>query len=333
MAADRSFAGLLRAWLTVYLPTTRGSSANTVAAYRDAFVLLLRYFQDRCGRPPERVQMDDLNPRAVNEFLTWLADTRHASAATRNQRLAAVKSFLRYAQSQAPEHIAVAGPVLALKPARSPEPVVAYLTVHAVKLILAQAKRSSLRDLALLTLLYDTGARVQEVCDLSIGDLRTNKPVTVTLTGKGRKTRTVPLTGQAAAIVVSHAATLDGRPAKTPLFENRDGRRIGRAGISWILQDAVTRARAGHEDEIPQKATPHQLRHSKAVHLLENGVNLVYIRDLLGHASVTTTERYAKASPEMKRKAIESASAGIVTETIYDPGTRQDLLTWLRQTL
>ncbi|MDR2565434.1 MAG: site-specific integrase [Bifidobacteriaceae bacterium] len=333
MAADHSFAGLLRSWLTVYLPTTRGCSANTAAAYRDAFVQLLRYFQEERGKPPERVRMEDLSPQAVGEFLNWLASSRQSSPATRNQRLAAVKSFLRYAQSQAPEHIAVAGPVLALKPAKSPEPVIAYLTIDAVKLILAEAKRSSLRDLAMLTLLYDTGARVQEVCDLNIGDLRTDKPVTVTLTGKGRKTRTVPLTGQAAAIVAAHAAAIDARAAGTPLFENRDGQRIGRAGIAWILQQTVTRARAGHESQIPPKTTPHQLRHSKAVHLLENGVNLVYIRDLLGHSSVTTTERYAKASPEMKRRTIEAASAGIITETAYNPPARQDLIAWLHQIL
>jgi site-specific recombinase XerD len=259
--AGRSFAVLLRSWLTVYLPTTRGCSPNTIIAYRDAFTQLLRYLQEEHATAPEQVNMADLTPGAVTGFLDWLAGAGHeASAATRNQRLAAIKSFMRYAQSQGPEHIAIAAPVIALKPAQAPQPVIAYLTVDAIRLLLAQAKQSNLRDLALLTLLYDTGARVQEVCDLDTGDLRRNKPVTVTLTGKGGKTRIIPLTGQAAAIVVKHAASLDGQPTTAPLFTNRCGQRIGRAGIAWVLQTTLTKARVGHEAEVPPKVTPHQLR-------------------------------------------------------------------------
>jgi len=329
--ADTTFPGLLASWLTVYLPTTRGCSANTIAAYRDGIVQLLRYYQTERSLTPERITMADLTTEAITGFLTWLADTAHVQAATRNQRLAVIKSFLRYAQTQAPEHITVAGPILAVKPVKAPQPAIAYLTIDAVGLLLAQAKRSSLRDLALLTLLYDTGARVQEVCDVDLADLRQDKPVTVTLTGKGRKTRIVPLTSQAAAIVVKHAGALAGRPPGTPLFTNRDGQRLSRAGIAWILQTTVDKTRGGHPDELPSKVTPHMLRHSKAMHLLDHGVNLIYIRDLLGHASVTTTEVYAKANPEMKRKAIETASASVITETAYNTANREDLLTWLHR--
>jgi integrase/recombinase XerD len=329
--ADRSLAGLLAHWLTVYLPTTRGCSANTIASYRDTFVLFLRHLKARHGTPPDQAGMADITPEAVEEFLGWLADTRHASPATRNQRLAAIKSFLRYAQARAPEHIAAAAPVIAVKPARTAPPVIGYLTVDAIAALLAQAKQRGPRDLALLTLLYDTGARVQEAADLTLGDLRQDKPVTVTLTGKGRKTRTVPLTGQAAAIVVKHAASLAGKPPDTPLFANRTGQQLNRAGIAWILQTTAGKARATRPDLIPEKVTPHMLRHSKAMHLLEHGVNLIYIRDPLGHTSVTTTEVYAKANPEMKREAIEAASANTVTETAYDHNAREDLLTWLHQ--
>jgi len=325
------FPGLLSSWLTIYLPTTRGLSPNTITAYRDGFVQLLRYLHSEAGMAPDDVTMADLTPAAVTGFLTWLADVNGVCAATRNQRLAAIKSFLRYAQARAPEHISVAGPILAVKPVKAPQPAIAYLTVDAIRLLLAQARRSSLRDLALLALLYDTGARVQEVCDLNLGDLRQDKPVTVTLTGKGHKTRIVPLTSQAAAIVVKHATSLNGRTPDTPLFIGRGGQRLGRAGIAWILQTTVDKTRSNHPDALPDKVTPHMLRHSKAMHLLEHGVNLVYIRDLLGHQSVTTTEIYAKANPEMKRKAIETASAGIITETAYPPAHRDDLLTWLHQ--
>ena len=184
----------------------------------------------------------------------------------------------------------------------------------------------------MLTTLYDTAARVQEACDLSIGDLHLNKPASATLTGKGRKTRTVPLTPQAARILTQHIRGLPD-DSTGPVFTNRAGQRLGRAGAAYILAKCAHAAHTEHPELVPEKVSPHMLRHSKAMHLLENGVNLIYIRDILGHASIVTTEVYAKASPEMKRQAIEAAGAKTLGPSRYDEATRQDLLDWLRQAI
>lgn len=332
MAAARPFADMLARFLTVYLPVTRAFSDNTIAAYRDAFTLFLRFMDHRQATPPDKVCYADFTASNVEAFLGWLRTDRQSSTSTANQRLAALKSFFRYAQTQSPEQIAQARQVLGVKAAQTPEPAIGYLSVEAVALLLEHAARRGPRDLVLLSTLYDTAARVQEVCDLSISDLHLSKPASATLTGKGRKTRIVPLTPQAAVILAQHIRTLPHDPSG-PVFTNRAGQRIGRAGAAYILARCAHAAHADHPEQVPAKISPHVLRHSKAMHLLENGVNLIYIRDILGHASVVTTEVYAKANPEMKRHVIDKAAAKTLGPSRYDRSTRQDLLTWLRQAI
>ncbi|MDR1189231.1 MAG: site-specific integrase [Bifidobacteriaceae bacterium] len=325
---NTSFPSMIAAYLTVYLPRTAGCSPNTVASYRDAFVLFLGFCQQRRGRRPDKIGWEDFAPAVIEEFLSWLETEKRSSAATRNQRLAAIKAFLRYTQAQSPELIDTAAPVLAIRSKKAPEPAIRYLSIEQIKLLLDEAERSGgTRDLALITLLYDTAARVQEIADLRVGDLALAKPATAQLTGKGRKTRVVPLTPQAAAIVARH---VDRAGPEKPVFTNRSGRPIGRGGITWILQRHANAVAEARPSAMPRNITPHVLRHSKAMHLLEHGVNLINIRDLLGHASVVTTEVYAKANPEARRAAIEAASNNIITQTGYDQATRADLLNWLK---
>jgi site-specific recombinase XerD len=332
MAAPRPFADMLAQFFTVHLPVARACSANTIVAYRDAFTLFLRFMDQRRATPPDRVCFADFTTANVVAFLAWLRTDRQSCASTANQRLAALKSFFRYVQAQAPEQIAQARQVLGVKAAQDPEPAIGYLSAEAVALLLEHAARRGPRDLALLATLYDTAGRVQEVCDLSIGDLRLGKPASATLTGKGRKIRTVPLSTQAAAILDEHVRAL-AHDRSQPVFTSRAGQRLGRAGAAYTLAECARAAHDDHPEIVPAKISPHMLRHSKAMHLLENGVNLIYIRDILGHASIVTTEVYAKANPEMKRHAIEAAAAKTLGPSRYNQATRQDLLTWLRQAI
>lgn len=328
--ASPDFAALLTAFLTNYLPRTRGCSVNTIGSYRDTFILLLRYLAAEQSTKPDEVRFADLTVARIETFSTWLREERGSASSTVNQRLAAIKSFLRFAQTRAPELISQTRPVLAMPAKTTPHPEIAYLTIEAITLLLEHAKTNGrIRDLALLTCIYDTAARVQEVADLSHGDLHAHPPVTITVTGKGRKTRTIPLTGDAAAIVVKHAQSGQASTPTDPLFTSQRGARLTRAGITAILARHAASAHATNPQTIPEHVTPHMLRHSRAMHLLEDGVNLIYIRDLLGHASVTTTEIYAKTNPELKRVAIEQASRKIVLSTHFDDATRNDLLTFL----
>ena len=209
------------------------------------------------------------------------------------------------------------------------------MTIDAVKALLAtpdMKTKKGLRELALIALLYDSGARVQEIADLIIGDIRLS-PATVKLKGKGNKTRIVPIMDKTAKLLDLYLKEYGlncEESINLPLFSNRANYKLTRAGISHILSKYVEIAKNNCPKLFPKKVSPHILRHSKAIHLLQANFNLIYIRDFLGHSSVTTTERYAKADSEIKRKAIEKASYNFLPEKKYSSREKHELITWLK---
>lgn len=325
---NTEFKPMLEAFLIDYLPDRRGCSGNTVASYRDAFVLMARYAQ--CGA----ARIDDLSFEVVNRefvegFLSWLADVRGCKPQTCNNRLAAVKSFFRFVQMEAPERMEQASQVLAIKKRKVATGELDYLPLDAIGLILDHAGERCIRDLAMLSLLYDSGARVQELADARVRDIRLDPPRTLKLTGKGNKTRMVPVTAKVGAIMSNYLKSA-ARGSEDSLFANYKGEPIGRAGIAYTLKKYVRLAHEERPGLVTPKCHPHTLRHSKAMHMLEAGVNLVYIRDFLGHASITTTERYARASPEMKRKAIDTLRDRLGAPELYGGKEKDELTAWLK---
>jgi integrase/recombinase XerD len=331
MATD--FAVFLRRFLTMHLAGLRGCSPNTVASYRDTFKLLIAFFRDDRAIPPEKLTLDYIDTAAVTAFLNWLETSRHNSVATRNQRLAAISSFSRWLQSQDPTHLARCQDILAIPAKKQTQPAVHHLTVEQTRRLLAQPDRSTRhgrRDATLLATLYDTAARVQELADLAVRDIRLQPPALIALTGKGRKTRHVPLTANTTALMdtylAEHRLNTPGHDGH-PVFFNQHGGKLSRGGIAWITRKYQTKT--GDPTLANTDITPHTLRHSKAMHLYEAGIPLPYIRDILGHVDLSTTEIYARASTEAKRRALEAAYTDIVTDDLpewnHDPG----LLNWL----
>ena len=333
MATD--FAIFLRRFLTAYLAGLRGCSPNTVASYRDTFKLLIIFFRDDRAIPPEKLTLDRIDAAAVIAFLNWLETARHNSMPTRNQRLAAIGSFYRWMQSQDPVRMACCQDILAIPSKKQPQPGVNHLTAEQTRGLLAQPDRSTRqgrRDATLLATLYDTGARVQELADLTVRDVRLEPPAMATLTGKGRKTRHVPITDNTAALLdaylTEHRLNRPGHDAD-PLFFNQHHTKLSRGGIAWIIRKYQTRASDLTLTTVD--ITPHTLRHSKAMHIYDAGVPLPYIRDILGHVDESTTEIYARASTEAKRKALEAAYVEIVTDDLPEWNQDPELLRWLAQ--
>jgi integrase/recombinase XerD len=331
MATD--FAVFLRRFLTMHLAGLRGCSPNTVASYRDTFKLLIVFFRDDRAIPPERLTLDCIDTAAVAGFLNWLEVNRHSSVSTRNQRLAAISSFSRWLQSQDPTQLARCQDILAIPAKRQPQPGVNHLTVEQTRRLLAQPDRSTRqgrRDATLLATLYDTGARVQELADLTVRDIRLQPPAMTTLTGKGRKTRHVPITDNTAALLdaylTEHRLNRPGHD-DDPLFFNQHHMKLSRGGIAWIIRKYHTSA--GDQTLTTADITPHTLRHSKAMHIYDAGVPLPYIRDILGHVDESTTEIYARASTEAKRRALEAAYVDIVTDELPEWNQDPGLLNWL----
>ena len=307
------FAYHITNFLTVYLPRRRNAGQNTILSYRDTFSNLLRFCQEERGITPEKMRFDKISAKLIEDFMLWLESTQGSSASTRNQRLAAIRSFFRYLQIEAPEHLLLSTSVLALKRARKSKPIVKYLTHDETQLLFDEPDANDWnerRDLALLYLLYDSAARVQEICDVTVGDIHTVAPATVRLSGKSQKSRIVPLSASVAALLQQYIQErgLD-TPGKAglPMFTNRQDKKLTRGGVSYILRKYVDRVNEAAPNALPNDITPHCLRHSKSMHLLESGVNLIYIRDFLGHEDVKTTQVYAKANPELKRDAIVKA--------------------------
>lgn len=324
----KGFARLLGDFLLDYVPRRRGLSENTAMSYRDCFVVLLGWLREAHGLEPDAVEISDLGRGRLEEFLAWLGTEHGSKASTVNVRLSALRAFAAYVSVAEPAHLEWARDVKSIAVKRSPSKTVEYLSPEAVGAIVDEAAADA-RDHAMLSLLYEAGARVSEVCALTVADLSARRPATVKLLGKGPKERVVPISGEVAAICADYVRSRGLRPDDL-LFTNRRGKPIGRAGVAWVLSKHAAAAHGRDPMLVPEKVNPHMLRHSKAMHLLESGVNLVYIRDFLGHSSVTTTEVYARASTKAKREAIERAAKNVIKESAYDEEARSDLIDWLK---
>lgn len=326
----------LTKYLSAYLPGTRGLSSNTIASRRDAFALLLGFCRDVKGVPVEKLEIQTLTTKLLTDFLDWIENDRRCCASTRNQRLTSIKAFFKYLQSETPEHILVCQQIMSMPLKKTNTGNIGYLTLDGIKAILDcvdSTRINGRRDLVLLSVLYDSGARVQELADLTVGDIRLQKPETIRLTGKGRKTRIVPIMEPTARLFKQYLAEnrLDGAPQKQyPLFSNRSGKKLSRAGISYVLKKYVDLIRELHPTLIPDVVSVHSFRHSKAMHMLQAGVPLIYIRDFLGHEEISTTEVYARCDGKMKREAFESAYSD--THSAKLPVWQQDvnLMSWLK---
>ena len=328
------FARHLTEYLTNYLVSQKNVSRNTILSYRDTFKLLLRYCRQVKKIAVEKITMDLLSDALVVDFLGWLETDRGCSISTRNQRLATIHSFFRFVQSEEPAGIFHFQKVIAIPQKKVQKVAIGYLSPEAMKLLLQQPNVQTSRgkrDLTLLSVLYDTGARVQELIDLRPCDVLLELPAVITLTGKGNKIRRVPVLKNTAKILKNYLTGHDlDKPWKNqyPLFSNSRHGKLTREGVAYIVGKYAATARKSSLT-IPEHVRPHMFRHSKAMHMLQAGLNLIYIRDFLGHVDVKTTETYAKADVEAKKTAIESVCDDLVTRTLPDWSKDETLLAWL----
>jgi integrase/recombinase XerD len=324
----------LRGFFADYLPRVRGASPHTVRSYRDTFVLLLRFVATRKERSVPELDVDHLGPEEVLDFLHDLEVERHNIAATRNVRLAAIHAFFRYCAAEHPDRIEHCQRILAVPFKRTRSRAVEYLEFAEIQAILAaidHSTRDGRRDYALLVTMFNTGARVQEIVGLCVADLRLEPPPHLRLFGKGRKERICPLWSQTAELFRALLAERGSQPqADRPLFVNHRGGPLTRFGVRYILAKYCTRAGETMPTLATKRLHPHSMRHSTAIHLLRSGVDMVTISQWLGHASVTTTNRYATVDLEMKRKAIEQAGpVDDSTSGLASWRTDASILTWL----
>jgi len=299
---------VIRDYFTDHLPRLRGTSPHTLHSYRDSIVLLLRFVAREQRKPITNLDLTDLDPPGILAFLRHLEQERNNGVSTRNVRLSAIHAFFHFVASRTPEHLELAQRVLGIPFKRAGQRAIHYLEYEEIDVVLKAVNRSTAqgcRDYALLATMFNTGGRVQEIADLRACDLQLTKPFQVRLFGKGRKERYCPLWPQTAAVLKAFCdqRNLDLR-SENRVFLNHRGQPLTRFGIRHILSRCLVIACGNAPNLRKKRLHPHSVRHSTAVALLKSGVDLSTISHLLGHASPTTTNRYAKVDLEMKRQAI-----------------------------
>lgn len=311
------FFRLVRSWLTVHLPRARRLSPHTIRSYKTAINTLLAYLGDTRQLKLAEITFEVINRATITGFTTWLLETKNLSPSSANQRLAAIKSFLSYCAGEDPALVAIWLDVKLARPVRAPARAPDSFSMPAVDaLIRAPGQNGSrnIRDTTMILLMFDAAARVQEVLDLTVADIDTAPGRgCVTLTGKGRKTRVVPIMDKTCRhldqyLDVFHPDQRDGDAVL--FFTVRAGRRypMSQDNVAYLLNKHAATAHATCAG-IPERVHAHQLRHARAMQMLRAGVPLPHIKEFLGHANIATTSIYASADNQMVREAVQKAGS------------------------
>jgi site-specific recombinase XerD len=311
MTPVATFPGLLETFFTERLVRQRQVSPHTIASYRDTFRLLLEFVHARRGTPPSRLNLADLDAPLIGAFLDHLETARGNGSRSRNVRLAAIRAFFRYAAYQQPAHAALIQRVLAIPSRRPARPLVGFLTRPEIAALLAapdQRTWGGRRDYALLLVALQAGLRLSELTGLRRQDLSLGPGAHVRCMGKGRKERCTPLTKQ--AVQVLKAWLREPVPASADvLFPNARGARLSADGVQYLVAKHVRAARTQCPSLCAKRVSPHVLRHTVAMELLQAGVDRAVIALWLGHESVETTQIYLDATLAMKEAALRKTSS------------------------
>ena len=301
-----TFAGLVQEFFTDYMVQQRALSPRTVASYRDTFVLLLRFAEDKLRLSAHEMTMANLNARFLSDFLDHLEAQRHNSVRSRNVRLAAVRAFLKFAARRDPANLGVIENALAVPMKRFERNMVGFVPHEQMLAVIDVATDTWIgqRDRLMLTLLFNTGARVSEMVGVRVADVVLGPSNSIRLHGKGRKQRSLPLWKSAARAVRDWLHLNPQLRQESPLLPTRDGRAMTRANVAQRLKLAVEVASVKHVQLKTMSVSPHIVRHSTAMSLLQSGVDPCEIALWLGHESPSTTHMYVEADLAMKERAL-----------------------------
>jgi integrase/recombinase XerD len=324
-----SFGPVVRTFFLERLVAQRNASPRTVAAYRDSFRLLLQFAKHHLKKAPEALDLQDLDAPLVLAFLDHLEHTRHNTVRSRNARFAAIRSFAHFAALKEPTMLPSLQRVLAIPMKRFDKPLLGFLSKEEIQAILdapPSDRWSGQRDRIMLATLYNTGARVSELTGLQVADVVLDGSACVRLHGKGRKDRSVPLWRTTTTRLRQWLTRIDQRPDR-PLFPSSAGGRLTRPAVTARLRLAVQRAAAHCPSLANRRVSPHAVRHSTAMHMLQAGVDITVIALWLGHENPATTHMYVEADLTMKEHALHAVQPPHLKRTRYQPTDR--LLTFL----
>lgn len=298
---------ILSEYFDVYLPVTKGLSTNTIRSYQYAFQLLFEYLYSQKNLSPKKVSFRDLEGATIEQFLSWLETKRNCSASTRNQRLAAISSFAKYAINKHFSSALTFNAIVSNIPQKKkPKKSLSYFKLEEVSILLRIPGTTTdieKRDRVLLSVLYASGARAQELCDLRVNDIRFDTKTSLRLIGKGNKARTITIPDNCAQILKNHLKRnkFDTEMQRNHhVFSSQTHEHMTISCIECIVKKYVSKARIKRPDLFPESHySPHSFRHSIDVHMLEAGIPLPVIKNFLGHSSIETTMIYATVSEDL----------------------------------
>lgn len=338
MTKPTDFSYYLSKYFCHYLPGTKGASHNTVQTYTITFKLFCQYLQESQHMSRAKITLETISSSIVSDFLDWLEDIRECSVNTRNLRLNAIRSFLRYVAIEDPKYMYQCQQILSIPKKKDAKKVIDYLSIDGIQLLLDTPDKTCFtgrKHTLILMLIYATAARVSEITNVRISDYKYNGNNLIKLTGKGNKSRLVPLEPQVIKLMDRYLEELNGwhltETNTDYIFKNHSQQKLTRQGITYIMKKYVALANRQDSSLVPLSISVHGLRHSRAVHWLQAGIDLIYIRDLLGHESVQTTEIYIRIDNDLKNKALKKVSSETYPdEKEYRWQKDPELLEWLK---
>ena len=318
---SKNFSYYLSKFLKDYLVLERNMSNNTIRSYKNTFSQFIEYLVDKENYKITDITFSNVTRESVLNYLNYIEEEKKNTIRTRNQRLACIKSFYQFCLVEDIENMENIQKVLTIKSKKFPKKVIDYLTEEELKKLLESIDTSSIkgrRNLVVLSLMYDTAARASEIINLKVEDIHLEEKYVI-LDGKGKKERIVPIMEQTVSLINQYQKEFNIKSGY--LFPNKDGSCMS----NHFIEDLMHK----YTNNFSKNITPHTMRHTRAIHLLSAGVPLIYLRDLLGHESITTTEIYAKVLEEDKFEAIRNASPNTISDNLEDWNNDQDLLNQL----
>ena len=328
------FSKLLQSFLIDYIIGECNCSLNTKSSYSTTFYLLIEFLFKKYKIKSNEITFDNLNKEIIIEFLDYLENDRKNSISTRNQRLASLKSFFKYVQYNEPSLFDLCTQILSIKNKKVPNKMISYFSEEEIKIIISHLnKENNLKYLTLLCVLYETGARVSELINIKICDINMSDTASITLYGKRNKIRIVPISNELVKLINKYFKNQYVDYGEGLLLYSKNHKQYSRFGINFIINSLVDKLKLEYPNYFKENYHPHSFRHSKATHLYNNGTPLLYIKDFLGHSTITTTEIYATPDSKKQRELILENAQEIKVKTNYSDNKKETLDNWLKNNM
>lgn len=328
---NKGFSKLVQEFLTSYIIGECNYSINTKNSYSTTFYLLLEFMDKEKNIKPNKIEIEKITKEVIVQFLDWLETHRNVSISSRNQRLACIKSFYKYVQTNELDLLDTCSTILSIKNKKVPNKIISYFTEEETKIMINYLNDcKDLKKLTMICILYETGARVSEFINIKLKDLNLSENAGISLYGKGNKTRVVPISQELVKLINKYLKEVYIDYGEGYLFYSTHKEKYFRNSINKIINNLVFNLKELYPTYFKGTYHPHSFRHSKATHLYNNGSPLLYIKDFLGHSTISSTEIYATPDSRKQREELLKNSQSINVKSKYSSSKKESLDNWLK---